>query len=76
MNKRAVYKNLAEYIKITFPNVYQGNINSNEVSFGSVIEKNSDDFKVKIGNILKTGKRPGGTVRNNKPHHTKVVCSG
>jgi archaellin len=76
MNKCNVYKNLDEYIKTTFPNVYQANIYSNEISFGSIIKQNSDDFMTKISNILKSGEKSSSTIRNNKPNHTKVVCSG
>jgi hypothetical protein len=73
MNKRAVYKNLDEYIKITFPNVYHEKIYSTEISFESIIKKGSDDFKVKISNILKGGEKSSGTIRSKKLRHVKVV---
>ena len=61
MNKNVTYKNLNEFIKIKFPSIYQSKKYSNETSLDSIIKKNSDEFKLKINNILKDTKSPNGT---------------
>ena len=60
MNKNVKYRNFDEFIKITFPNIYQGNKISNDTSLEAFIKKNSEDFKLKINNIIKNNKRPKG----------------
>jgi hypothetical protein len=52
MNK--VYKNFGDFIKITFPNVYQQKKRFVENSLESFIKKSSQDFKLKIDNIIKS----------------------
>ena len=57
MDKCVTYKNFNEYIKITFPNVYQNKKYSSEISLESIIEKNSNDFKIKMSNIIKNNEK-------------------
>ena len=59
MNKKVEYRNLDEFIKITFPNSYQEKKLSNDTSLESFIKKNSEIFKSKIDNII-NNKKPSG----------------
>ena len=57
MDKRVEYRNIDEFIKITFPNIYQEKKISNDTSLESFIKKNSEDFKLKINNIIQNKKQ-------------------
>ena len=56
MSKGNVYKNVNEYIKITFPNVYSNKKIIDEDSLENILKNNSDNFKIKINDILKSEK--------------------
>jgi hypothetical protein len=55
-----VYKNLGEFIKVTFPNTYQEKKRAADISLESFIKKSSQDFKLRIDNIIKKGQKPNG----------------
>jgi hypothetical protein len=59
MNK--VYRNVSEFIKMTFPDVYGEKRYSTDTSLESYIKRTSKDFKLKIDNIIKNQERPNGT---------------
>ena len=60
MNKNVTYKNIVEYMKITFPSVYKYKKYSDEFLLKSIIKKNTDDFKFKKNIILKDNKNING----------------
>ena len=56
MNKNITYRNVNEYIRITFPHVYQSKKYSKETTIENILKKNSDEFKIRINHILKNDK--------------------
>jgi hypothetical protein len=59
MNK--TYKNISEFIKITFPKTYEEKKYSTDTSLDFYIKRASEDFKLRIDNIIKNQERPNGT---------------
>jgi hypothetical protein len=62
MNK--VYKNVDEFIKLTFPNSYEEKNHSADTSLESYIAKTSEEFKLRIDAIIKSWEKPGAPPDN------------
>lgn len=52
MNKSVEYKNIDEFVKMSFPDVYHGKLFSADVSLEAFMKRNSENFKLKINNII------------------------
>jgi len=52
MNKNGEFKNINEFLKIKFPSTYQ-NKKSDDDSLETFMKKNSENFKLRINEIIK-----------------------
>jgi hypothetical protein len=60
MNKSIVYKNFAEFIRITFPTIVKEEKYSDDTLLENFLKINSEKFKTGINEIMSNNKRPDG----------------
>ena len=60
MNKAIEYKNIDVFIKEVFPNIYHGEKSVHDTSLKTFIEKESNDFRLKIDNIMNNKEKSNG----------------